>query len=136
MVLASATAAFLVAQDPGQATFIIRGLEIQTSVAAIAGLIVLLSVAGYFLIWVFGLPNRLTRMRRRRRRDAGVDALELALLAAAGGDPRTARREARRAQILLERDAGPRLIAAQAAEQMGDVLGAETQFAAMLGDAR
>jgi HemY protein len=57
-------------------------------------------------------------------------------LASAGGDPRTARREARRAQLLLERDAGPRLIAAQAAEAMGDLLGAETQYAGLLADAR
>lgn len=124
------------ARDPGQATFIVRGMEVQTSVAFVIFLILLLGAGVAFLIWFFGLPRRLSRARQRAKRDRGIEALETALLAAAGGDPRTARREARKAQLLLERDAAPRLIAAQAAEQMGDLIGAESQFAAMLGDPR
>lgn len=117
-------------------TLVWRGLEIRTLGAVVVGLILLLGLLVAAFFWFVSLPRRLAQAALRRKREAGVDALEQALLAAAGGDPRTARREARRAQLLLERDAGPRLIAAQAAEQMGDVIGAETQYAGMLADAR
>jgi len=136
LVVLAAAAAFFVARDPGQATFIVRGLEVRTSVAAVVFLILLLALMATAVLWIFGLPRRMSLSRTRRKREKGVDALENAMLAAAAGDPRTARREARRAQLLLQRDVAPRLIAAQAAEQMGDLIGAESQFAAMLGDPR
>jgi HemY protein len=109
---------------------------VRTPVVVVAVGVAALGALIAALFWFFGLPRRLAQLNRNRRRESGIDALEAALLAAAGGDPRTARREARRAQLLLERDAGPRLIAAQAAEAMGDLLGAETQYAGLLADAR
>jgi HemY protein len=127
---------WFIASDPGQVTIVWRGYEIRTFGAVLAALSLILGALIAFLFWASGLPHRIVQASRRRKRDNGLAALESAMLAAAAGDPRTARREARRAQSLLERDAVPRLIAAQAAEQMGDLIGAETQYAGMLVDPR
>ncbi len=86
--------------------------------------------------WVLRAPDKLAAMRRGRQRDRGVAALEDAMIAAAGGDGRTARREARRAAVLLQRPAAPRLVAAQSLETAGDVVAAEAQYAAMLADSK
>ncbi len=85
-------------------------------------------------IWVLRAPGKIGDAWRSRQKEKGIEALEDALIAAAGGDGRTARREARRAANLLQRPAAPRLIAAQSAESLGDVVGAESQYAAMLAD--
>lgn len=86
--------------------------------------------------WVLRAPDKLAAMRRSRQRERGVAALEDAMIAAAGGDGRTARREARRAAVLLQRPAAPRLVAAQSLETSGDVVAAEAQYAAMLADSK
>ncbi len=135
-VLATGLIAYFIAQDPGQATLVVRGYEIQTSVAAVAGLALLGAIAATGVLWLLGVPARMARGRERRRRERGLAALEDALIAAAAGDARAARRDARRAEDLLEHAVAPRLLTAQSAEMMGDVMGAETQYAAMISDPR
>lgn len=136
VALVSATLAFLVAQDPGHVRIVVRGLEIEMAAAVLAALVIFLALFGAFIIWLVGAPRRMTFAGVRRKREKGIEALEEALVAIASGDGRSARKEARRAEGLLERGIASRLIAAQAAEQMGDVVGAESQYAAMLAEPR
>ncbi len=91
-------------------------------------------VAG--LILMFRLPKIIADRARTRRRDKGFEALQSALIANAAGDERAARREARRAENLLDVSAAPRVLAAQSAELAGDLVGAESAYAAMIADPR
>src|SRR5690606_22114912 len=86
-------AGIFIASDPGDVTIVWRDFEIRTYGAVLLFLALLIGALIATLFWLSGLPDQLVQMRRRRRREHGVEALEAALLAAAGGDPRTARRE-------------------------------------------
>ncbi|MCG8440675.1 MAG: hypothetical protein MI723_02595, partial [Caulobacterales bacterium] len=101
-----------------------------------AFLILLILPVVLALLWLLRAPARIAEIARRRRNERGLLALEEALIASASGDTRTARRQARKAEELLERTVASRLVSAQAAEQMGDVVGAESHYAAMLADNR
>lgn len=110
--------------------------RVSISLSKLAFALLLLAPLVAAFIALMGLPKRIAEAGRRRRREKGVEALETALVAAAAGDGRTARREASRAETLLGMGRAPRVIAAQSAEEMGDVVGAEAHYAAMLGDGR
>ncbi len=84
------------------------------------------------LFWFSLKPNDWQRSWRTRQTRKGHESLEAALLAAAGGDAHTARREALKATKLLDSKGAPRLLAAQTAEAEGDLVEAEAHYAAML----
>ncbi len=134
--MAAVIATVFLMPNSGSVTLTYGNTEVSTYAAVLVAMVFLMSVAGALLIWILGLPSRWMRGRRRRRREKGWESLERALVAMATGDGRGARREARKADTLLERSAAPSLIAAQAAQNMGDVIGAESQYAAMLSDGR
>lgn len=136
VLLAALLYAIIFALTTGSQDLVFRlgANEVIIRLANLALLLLILLPLGLGLAWALRLPARLGAVGGRRRRERGLEALELALLAAAIGDGRGARREAKRAEALLDRPVAARLIAAQAAEQMGDLVGAESQYAAMLAE--
>ena len=96
----------------------------------------LLTVLWWLIAKMWGAPDAWRKLRRRRRRDQDVDALERALIAAAAGEGELAVRQAARADALLERPALSRLLAARAAEAAGNLLAARGHYEALLEDPR
>ena len=82
------------------------------------------------LVWIG--PRRVAQARRRRRERLGYRALTQGLVAAAAGDPKRARRFARRADLLLDEPPLTLLLSAQAAQLEGDDRAARGYFEAML----
>jgi HemY protein len=133
-VLAAAGA--WLADHPGRVVMDWRGHRIETSVA-VAGVMVLAFagiVAGLYRAWRWlrRSPSRLGSWSSNSRRRRGYAALTQGLVAAAAGDAKLARAQAKRAEALLDDPALTRLLAAQAAQLDGDEAGAKQHFAAML----
>ncbi len=124
------------ADHPGRVAIVWQGWRVETSVgvliaAAVAAVLVLLSV-WRVLSWVVLGPRSLIRRYRERRRRAGYRALTEGMAAVAAGEPGTARRFARRADALLADPPLTLLLSAQAAELDGDEAAAKRCFTAML----
>lgn len=121
---------------PGEVTIVWQGWRIDTSVGMLASAVVLIAVATALLyrFWraIVTAPRRLGRWRRQRRTHAGYQALSAGLVAVAAGDPAGARRQARRADRLLEEPPLTLLLSAQAAQLAGDEDTAQRHFTAML----
>ncbi|KPP81036.1 MAG: heme biosynthesis protein HemY [Oceanicaulis sp. HLUCCA04] len=126
--------------NPGTASFEFLGWQAETSFALFMGVLIvaafLLTVLWWLIAKMWGAPDAWRKLRRRRRRDQGVDALERALIAAAAGEGELAVRQAARADALLERPALSRLLAARAAEAAGNLLAARGHYEALLEDPR
>ncbi len=136
----SAAAAVWLTLNPGTVTIAFLGWTVEAPFAlSAAALLVgtfLLVALWWGVVKVWTLPDAIRRLRDRRRREQGFDALERALIAAAGGEGELAVRQAARADALLDRPALSRLLAARAAEAAGDLNSAETHYEALLEDAR
>ena len=101
------------------------------AVVAIAVFVVLL----YRLWRVFGgAPRRYLAYRNSNRRQRGYQALTQGMVAVAAGDPREARRSARKADALLNDPPLTMLLSAQAAQLEGDEDAARRYFEAMLDE--
>jgi HemY protein len=86
------------------------------------------------VIWLIEAPRRAERARADTRRRQGAEALTRGFLAAAAGDGAEARRQAGKATGLAEETPQlVRILAAQAAEAVGDAVGARLAYTAMLG---
>ncbi|MGP1275227.1 MAG: heme biosynthesis protein HemY [Caulobacterales bacterium] len=124
--------------NPGTASFEFLGWQAETSFALFMGVLIvtafLLAVLWWLIAKVWGAPDAWRKLRQRRRREQGVDALERALIAAAAGEGELAVRQAARADALLERPALSRLLAARAAEAAGNLLAARGHYEALLED--
>jgi len=140
LCILSAGAAAWLALNPGTVVIEFLGSRYEAPFALSAGLLLVLTFALVALWWgvakVWTAPDAFRRFRARRRREQGFDALERALIAAAGGEGELAVRQAARADALLDRPALSRLLAARAAEAAGDLNSAETHYEALLADAR
>jgi HemY protein len=121
---------------PGEVTIVWQGWRIDTSVGVLASVVVMIAVVTALLyrFWraIVMAPRRFGRWRRQRRTHAGYQALSAGLVAVAAGDPAGARRQARRADRLLEEPPLTLLLSAQAAQLAGDEDTAQRHFAAML----
>ena len=124
--------------NPGTASFEFLGWQAETSFALFMGVLIVaafvLTVLWWLIAKMWGAPDAWRKLRQRRRRDQGVDALERALIAAAAGEGELAVRQAARADALLERPALSRLLAARAAEAAGNLLAARGHYEALLED--
>ena len=123
LVLAAASANWLMGQ-PGrmQLEWLDWRIEIRTSLA-----VVLLIMLCFLLIFadrlwrrLVTLPGWLGRNMRRRRGAAGHKALTLGLMAVSAGEASEAKRQAMRAQRLLDAPQLTDLLSAQAAHLAGD----------------
>jgi HemY protein len=138
LLAVAAYAAVWLADHPGVVTVTWGGYEVATSLAAgLVGVLVLAVVLGF--AWAFargliGLPRRISRSSRERRRARGYSALSRGMVAVGSGDPVAARRHAGEAERLLGREPLALLLTAQAAQISGDRAGAERAFRRMADD--
>lgn len=125
-----------VAAQPGSVTIVWEGWRVDTSVGVLAAVVATAAIAAalLFRFWtaLATAPGRLARWRRERRQRAGYAALSAGLIAVAAGDPAGARREAKRADRLLDTPPLTLLLTAQAAQLTGDEETAQRHFTAML----
>ncbi|MGB8273916.1 MAG: heme biosynthesis HemY N-terminal domain-containing protein [Alphaproteobacteria bacterium] len=135
LVVVAAAAAWF-ADHPGEVTIHWLDYRIDTSFAVLAAAVgALVFVAALLLrLWlalVSGL--RLTgRARLERRRLRGYRALTQGMVAVAAGDAEEAKKQARRADVLLAEPPLTLLLSAQAAQLSGDTDAARKYFSAML----
>lgn len=126
-------------QNPGDVTLDWRGRRIETSV----GILLLATVifggicAIIYRFWRFlrRAPHQVGMAMKGRRQRKGYEALGRGMVAVAAGDAPEARKNARRADALLEGNAPlTRLLSAQSAQLDGDEKAAERFFNEMLDD--
>ena len=135
-VIVVAGVATWISEPPGRVQISWGDYMIETTPAALAAAIavaaaIVLVIAGVVrVVWIG--PRRIARARRRRRERLGYRALTQGLVAAAAGDPKRARRFARRADLLLDEPPLTLLLSAQAAQLEGDDHAARNYFEAML----
>ena len=135
-VIVVAAAATWISEPPGRVEIAWGDYMVETSpgtlaaAVAVAAAIVLVIAAVVRFVWIG--PRRVALARRRRRERLGYRALTQGLVAAAAGDPKRARRFARRADALLEEPPLTLLLSAQAAQLEGDDHAARGYFEAML----
>lgn len=129
-------AAVWLADRPGEVIIHWLGWRVDTSVPVLVlALVAVLALGGFVLKLarsVLGAPGRFLAARRARRTRDGYRALSDGLAAVASGDPRRARKLARRADKLLEDRSLTGLLTAQAAQLSGDADEAERRFTAMV----
>ncbi|HLI10270.1 MAG TPA: heme biosynthesis HemY N-terminal domain-containing protein [Alphaproteobacteria bacterium] len=125
-----------IADHPGAVSIAWEGYRIDTSVGVLIAAAALTGAAAAILyrFWriLRGAPQALVRRRREGRRIKGYRALTQGMVAVAAGDAEEARRQARRADLLLKEPPLTMLLAAQAAQLNGDEAAAEKYFTAML----
>ncbi|MEK9673859.1 MAG: heme biosynthesis HemY N-terminal domain-containing protein [Rhodospirillaceae bacterium] len=132
LVIAAAT---WLSDNPGSLTAEWRGYRIETSAALVVAAVALIAFATA-LIYRFWLalrrtPRRIADAWRERRRRRGYQALTRGMVAVAAGDPTEARKQAKRAEVLLNEPPLTMLLSAQSAQLGGDDRAAETFFTAM-----
>jgi HemY protein len=125
-----------VAARPGEVMIVWEGWRIDANPGVFAAALGVLLIAAAVLtrVWtaLITAPRRFARWRRERRARAGYAALSAGLVAVAAGDPAGARREAKRADRLLDGPPLTLLLTAQAAQLAGDEATAHHYFTAML----
>lgn len=124
LILAVAACAAWLKQNPGTVAIEWLGWRADTSVAMLAFLIALVTVLGALIyrFWRFlrALPATIADALRLRRRRRGYEALSAGMIAAAAGDGAEARKQAKRAETMLEDLSATRLLRAEAARLDGD----------------
>ena len=120
---------------PGTVALDWQGYRLETSFAVLAGLAVSLAVVSAlaYRVWLAlrRAPERLGDAWRGRRRQKGYQALTRGMVAVAAGDGDEARRQSKRADVLLNEPPLTMLLSAQAAQLNGDEKAAEQFFLAM-----
>ena len=135
-VIVVAAVATWISEPPGRVEIAWGDYMVETSpgilaaAIAVAAAVVLAITAVVRFVWIG--PRRFALARRRRRERLGYRALTQGLVAAAAGDPKRARRLARRANLMLDEPPLTLLLSAQAAQLEGDDQAARGYFEAML----
>lgn len=122
----------------GEVTILLPNYVANIELPAAAALLVVLGLA-VALIWrliglIFGLPFRIGRASKTKRRAKGYQALSRGMVAVGAGDTAKARRYARDAQRLLGEEPLTLLLNAQVAQVTGDRNNAEAAFKRMVGN--
>jgi HemY protein len=125
-----------IAERPGHFSITWLDWQVEAPIGvmfAALGVIAVVAIMLYILAaWLIALPEQLARWRETRRRRRGYEALTRGMVAVAAGDPGEARRQARRANVLLDEPPLTLLLSAQAAQLSDDEIGARRHFNAML----
>jgi len=121
---------------PGAVSLEWAGWRIDTSFAVLLGAVAVISlaVALTYRFWLFlrRSPGEIKTNWTAKRRQRGYQALTRGMVAVAAGDADEARRQAKRADALLDEPPLTMLVSAQAAQMRGDEDAAGTFFAAMI----
>lgn len=130
-------AVFALAGDPGTASLVWLGWRLDTSAAAAVvtiGVLSFIAVAFWKIAaWISDQPRRSARARAASRRKQADEMLTRGFLAVAAGEGAEARRCAQKAADLAdENPTMARVLAAQAAEAVGDWTAAQAAWSAML----
>jgi HemY protein len=126
----------IVTTDPGTVEINWFGTEVSTS--ALFGLLVLVVLVAIalpvlrLLMFLVDAPGRIGKASQRARIRRGQEALALGLIAAEAGEFEEARRQADKAEDLIEEPRLAMLLQARAAEVAGDTAGAERAYSGML----
>lgn len=140
LFVAAAAAVWLAvwfADQPGRVDIEMLGYAIHTEKVGllIVVLVILAAVAAVlYRLWraLRRAPRSIAEYRGASRRQRGYQALTQGMVAVAAGDPREARRSARRADALLNEPPLTMLLSAQAAQLEGDEDAARRYFECML----
>lgn len=140
VVALAAMAGWFFALNPGRAVFEFLGYRMEIPFIVGMGILFTATFAFFLVVWgiyvAFTSPGKIRAFLARRKREEGYDALERALIAAAAGDGEAAVRQAARVDTLLDRPALSQLLAARAAEAVGQLERAEAHYEALLEDRR
>lgn len=126
----------IVSTDPGTVEINWFGTEISTS--ALFGLMVLVAIVAIalpllrFIMFLMDAPGRIGKANQRARVRRGQEALALGLIAAEAGEFEEARRQADKAEDLIDEPRLAMLLQARAAEVGGDTATAERAYSGML----
>lgn len=126
----------IVTTDPGTVEINWFGTEVSTS--ALFGLLVLVVLVAIalpvlrLLMFLVDAPGRIGKASQRARIRRGQEALALGLIAAEAGEFEEARRQADKAEDLIEEPRLAMLLQARAAEVGGDTAAAERAYSGML----
>lgn len=124
------------ADQPGRVSLEWGGYRVDTSFAFLLGVVAFIAVVAalVYRFWIFlrRTPGRLKWAWRVKRRQRGYQALTRGMVAVAAGDAEEARRQAKRADGLLDEPPLTMLVSAQAAQMKGDEKAAGTFFQAMM----
>ncbi len=128
--------AIWLAERPGLVVVDWQGWHVETSVGFVTLGVFLLAVvtALTYNSWrtIRMVPRRVIDARRGQRRANGYRALTLGMVAVAAGDIEEARRQAKKADSLLDDRPLTQLLTAQSAQLGGDEAAAQRYFTAML----
>lgn len=126
----------IVTTDPGSVEINWFGTEVSTS--ALFGLMVLVALVAValpllrLLMFLMDAPGRIGKANQRARVRRGQEALALGLIAAEAGEFEEARRQADKAEDLIDEPRLAMLLQARAAEVGGDTAAAERAYSGML----
>lgn len=137
LLIALGFAAAWASRHPGSVVIDWQGYTVRLSAALLATLVAVFAVVAAlcYRLWVLltrDLPRTTVREWRDRRRRRGYVALTRGLVAVAAGDTDSARKEQRKADVLLGDPSLTLLLSAQTAQLAGDQAAAAAQFGAML----
>ncbi len=147
LAAALAFGASYILETPGEVKIAFGNREIfLTPIGFLIGILVLL-LAAYLLIKLMGLvvavfhflmgdETALTRYFSRGRERRGFNALTDAMIGVEAGDPKFARKNATKAEKLLNRTEATQLVSARVAEMEGDRSRAQTYYKDMLANDR
>jgi HemY protein len=125
-----------VADHPGAVSLTWLGYRVDTDVTVLLAALALAGAAAMYLLralrFLWRAPGTIAHHRREGRRLKGYRALTHGMVAVAAGDAEEARRQARRADILLDEPPLTMLLSAQAAQLNGDEAAAKKYFTTML----
>ncbi|MBT5296900.1 MAG: heme biosynthesis protein HemY [Rhodospirillaceae bacterium] len=120
---------------PGSVAVNWQGYRIETSFAvlsgAMTGLAILAALVYRMVLAIRRAPTRVGEAWRGRRRQKGYQALTRGMVAVAAGDGDEAKRQGKRADVLLNEPPLTMLLSAQAAQLNGDEQAARQFFEAM-----
>jgi len=129
-------AALQIADIPGEVAFDWQGWRIVLPAPLLVlALIIFAAISALiYRIWrgFTRTPGAIVAAHRRARRERGYRALTQGMVAVAAGDAQEARRQAKRADVLLNEPPLTMLLSAQTAQLNGDEQAAKRYFTAML----
>ncbi|MFQ5766237.1 MAG: heme biosynthesis protein HemY, partial [Rhodospirillales bacterium] len=124
------------ADHPGTVALEWGGYRVDTSFALLLGAVAVIAAlaALVYRFWIFlrRAPSEIRWAWRTKRRQRGYQALTRGMVAVAAGDAHEARRQVKRADVLLNEPPLTMLVSAQAAQMNGDEQAARKFFAAMM----